>query len=200
MNNYFFLSGKHTSLGTIAFAPEGTKLAHELIPELDGKKTMPFDFVLKKVTEVKGQLFYSDNLSDLKEIWADYLANSLAWPLMSEKLKILIDANLTGDEGVDWITCKVNANGDVRTYYILRFNKNLDVLNIQKTIFVQGTDHIIKPYFSLSKVKPYSIFTKPSAYNLWKISLSLYVSETLKRIIQKNKVSGLVFEKISVIE
>lgn len=97
MNNYYLLSGKNNPKVASAFAPEGTKLAHELITELDDANELPFKLNLVKLTVGKNGLIKSNDLSDLKEIWLDYQPNSLAWPLMSEKLKGVIENNLTGN-------------------------------------------------------------------------------------------------------
>lgn len=69
---------------------------------------------------------------------------------MSERLKSIIETNLTRNEKIDWIQCKVKNESEEQTYFIIRFNKMLDVLDMQKTMFVQGTDHIIKPVFARS--------------------------------------------------
>lgn len=182
-----------------AFAPKEAKSDHELIKELNGVNQLPFDFKLVKLTVNKDGLIESDDLSGLKKIWTDYQPNNLALPLMSEKLKSVIEANLIGNEQIDWIACKVKSESDERSYFILRFNKMFDVLDAQKTMFVHGTDHIIRPVFAASKVGSYNIFTKPSSHDLWKITSSIYVSETLKKAIEKQKLTGLGFEKTSVI-
>ena len=181
-----------------AFAPKGSKLAQDLISELNGINKLPFELSLVKLDVGKNALIESNDLSDLKEIWLDYQPNSLAWPLMSERLKSVIEANLTGNEQIDWIECKVKNGSEERTYFILRFNKMLDVLDMQKTMFVQGTDHIIKPVFASSKISAYGIFSKPSLYDLWKITSGLYVSDVLKKAIQKEKLTGVDFEKTTV--
>ena len=198
MSSYYLLSGKNSQKVASAFAPKGIKLAHELIQELNNINELSFSFDLVKLTVGKNGLSESNNLSGLQEIWLDYQPNSLAFPLMSEKLKLVIETNLTGNEQIDWITCKVKGENEERPYFILRFNKMLDVLNMQKTMFIQGTDHIIRPFFDISKVSAYNIFSKPSSYDLWKITSGLYVSETLKKAIQKYKLTGLVFEKTSI--
>lgn len=198
MDNYFSLSGKNSSKVASAFAPEGTKLAHLLISDLEGINNLPFDLGLVKLSVGKNGLIESNDLSDLKEIWLDYQPNSLAWPLMSEKLKSIIEDNLTGNEQIDWIECKVKNGNEERPYFILRFNKMLNVLDMQKTMFVQGTDHIIKPVFASSKISAYSIFSKPSSNDLWKITSGLYVSDILKKAIQKAKLTGVDFERTSI--
>jgi len=198
MSNYFFLCGKNSPQVASAFAPEGTKLAHRLIPELDNANELPFDLELVKLSSGKKGLIKSDDLSSLKEIWLDYQPNSLAWPLFSEKLKTIITMNLTGKEGINWITAKVIGNSEQRIYYIPRFEKMLDVLDIQKTMYIQGTDHVIRPVFSISKISLYNIFHQPEAFNFWKITSGLYVSEAIKKAIQKEKLIGVAFEKVSV--
>lgn len=181
-----------------AFAPEDTKLAYELIEDLNDVNVLPFELRLFKLSDTKGGIAKSPDLKDLDEIWLDYQPNSLAWPLFSKRLKSTISKCLTGNEGIDWIEAKVNSNEEARIYYIPRFSKVLDVLDKQKTIFVQGTDRIVKPCFSLSKINPYNIFHQPSAHNLWKITSGLYVGESLKKSIQKEKLTGINFEKILV--
>jgi len=199
MEKYFLLSWKNGKEPLAsAYAPKGTKLAQDLISELNGINKLPFELSLVKLDVGKNGLIESNDLSSLKEIWLDYQPNSLAWPLMSEKLKSVIDANLIGNEQIDWIECKVKNGSEERTYFILRFNKMLDVLDMQKTMFVQGTDHIIRPVFASSKISAYSIFSKPSSHDLWKITSGLYVSDGLKKAIQKAKLTGMDFEKTSV--
>lgn len=198
MNNYFSLSGKNLSQVASAFAPEGTKLAHLLISDLEGTNKLPFELSLVKLSTGKSGLIESNDLIGLTEPWLDYQPNSLAWPMMSNKLKTIIEEQLTGNENVDWVTAVINGKEEQRIYYIPRFNKMLDVLDIQKTMFVQGTDQIIRPVFSILKISLYSMFSKPSSHNLWKITSGLYVNEALKKAVQKQKLTGIDFEKASI--
>ncbi|MEJ5963672.1 imm11 family protein [Pedobacter immunditicola] len=198
MNSYYLLSWKHKKELASAFYAIKNQVAHELMPELDGKNSLPFNFQLGRVREKKDGLTMDGDLTDLKETWLDYQPNSLAWPLISERLKYLIEINLTGNEQVGWINCKVESEKEEKPYFVLRFNKMLDVLDMKKTMFVPGTDHIIKPVFAVSKISAYSIFSMPSSHNLWKITSGLYISETLKKAIQKQKLTGLDFQKVSV--
>jgi hypothetical protein len=199
MEKYYLLSCKNGKEPLAsAFAPKGTKLAQDLILELNGISKLPFELSLVRLDVGRNGLIESTDLSDMKEIWIDYQPNSLAWPLMSERLKSVIEVNLIGNEQIDWIECKVKNGNEERTYFILRFNKMLDVLDMQKTMFVQGTDHIIKPVFASSKISAYGIFSKPSLYDLWKITSGLYVSDVLKKAIQKEKLTGVDFEKTTV--
>jgi hypothetical protein len=198
MNNYYLLSWTQHKQVASALAPKGTKLDHELIADIEGVKDLPFELELVKLTVDKTGIAQSNDLSGLDTIWLDYQPNSLAWPLMSEKMKTIVANNLTGKEGINWIAAKVDGIGECRTYYIPRFENMLNVLDEQKTMYVKGTDRIIKPCFSLAKISSFSIFHKPSAYDLWKITSGLYVSEELKKAIQKEKLTGIDFEKTTV--
>ncbi len=199
MEKYYSLNWKDgNSSCASAFAPKNVKLAHLLISDLDGIDKLPFELNLVKLSIGRNGLIESNDLTSLKEIWLDYQPNSLAFPLMSEKLKLLIDDNLTGKEHIDWIACKVKSKTEERPYFILRFNKMMDVLDVQKTMFVEETDRIIRPVFALSKIREYNIFTQPASYDLWKITPSIYVSDTLRKAIQKQKLTGLEFDKTRV--
>ena len=140
MSNYYLMSGKHIPKVASAVAPEGTKLAHGLISELDNRSELPFQLKLVKLTTGRNGLMESSDLSDMKEVWLDYQPNNLFGPLFSKKLKSVIEKNLTGNEGIDWIFAIINGSNERRRYYIPRFSKMLDVLDTQKSIFIQGTD------------------------------------------------------------
>ncbi len=193
---YYFFSPRHNKDATIAQAPEGTGLAFELIKELESSDEIPFEFDLVRLLETKKELIQISDLTGLQEIWLDFQPNSLAWPLMSSKLQSIIENNLTGKEAIEWLQATISGNGEKRTYFIPRFIKKLDVLNEEKTIYVPGTDHIIKPSFDLSKIKEYMVFHQPSSF--WQITSGIYINESLKRIIQKEKITGANFELASV--
>lgn len=118
---------------------------------------------------------------------------------MSTKLKSIIELNLTGNEGVDWISAILKGNNEVKTYYIPRFSKLLDVFDMQKTKFVPGTDHVIMPFFSLTNVAQLGISHQTLPGNLWKITSRIYVNEKIKKGIEKEKLTGITFEKVRVV-
>lgn len=175
------------------------KMDNVLIDELEGKQSMPFNFVLKRLTEERNGLLINDNLDGLQNIWDDYLPNELAWPFMSERLKSLVESCLSGKEGLDWIEVIVIYKTERRKYFIPRFSKKLDTLDPLNTRYVHGTDQILVPCFSSKKIESYHIFHGESIGNLWKISPLLYVSERIKGAIKKEKLIGLSFEKVKVI-
>jgi hypothetical protein len=56
----------------------------------------------------------------------------------------------------------------------------------------------VKPVFSLQKVGKYSIFPNDNGSGLWKITSFLIINESLKKAIQKAKITGVSFEKMAV--
>ena len=172
----FFLTwAKDTRKTGVAFAPDDTLLAYELADILKDAENLPFELELRE-----GEL-------------QDYLGNSLAWPLMSPKMKELIETHLTGFERISWLTARVKASGKFHAYYVPKFNDELDVLDHERTKFVKGTDHIMVPCFSSEKIKKFRMFPKPGLF--WRITRSIYVDDFLRRQIGKAGVSGVAFEK-----
>jgi len=197
MNNYYSIGGKNYSQVARANAPQEVEISTIVIRELKGVNELPFELTLIKSTITKNGLLESADLDGIKDIWLDYMPNSLAFPMFSERMREIIDHNLTGNENIDWITAKINGNNEDRTYYILRFNKVLDVLNYDKTSFIEDTDYVIIPTFELAKIHNYSIFHIPSSDHLCSITTQIYINETLKNQLQKGKLIGLNFEKVS---
>ena len=202
MENFYLLGGKNTSPAASAFAPEEIRKmdAHDkLISVIENVSELPFELTLVKLTITKKGLAKSPDLTGVKMLWSDYLANSQAWPLFSMRAKEIIENCLTGNEELSWISASVRGNNEKQTYYIARFAKPLDVLDMDNTTFVPETDSIIKPVFSWPKVKDYSVIYRPSYGESWKIPRSLYVSEKIKREMQKEKLSRIIFGKTRVI-
>jgi hypothetical protein len=193
-NKCYSIGGKNVPRVASAFAPDTTPLSYQLIDELDGITELPFEMELVKLSDGKNRLIKSSDLSDLKTIWLDYQPNSLAWPLMSETMKHIIEKHLTGNEGIDWISAKIKNNTESKYYHIPRFNKMLDVLDTEKTKFING--RVIKPYFSLLKIDNLSMFHKPTNLNLWKITPQLYVTEEIKTALQKAQITGIEFDEV----
>lgn len=196
-SEFFFLSWKERKDVGVAFAPEEAPLRHELVPLLEGKDELPFMLQIKSVHERDEGINMQESPSLFTNITVDFQPNSLALPMMSEGMKNVIGELLTGQEGISWVKAKIKASNKIIFYYIPRFSKKLDVLDLGKTVFVPGTDIIIKPCFSLKKVSSFNMFH--DADNLfWEITSSIYVSGRVKDAIQKAKLTGVSFEKASV--
>lgn len=195
MAKYFLLTWKHFRGATVsAFPPKGTPLAQDLILDLVNSNELPFDLSLVKLNPSQSGLDISPDISDLPELWPDYMPNKLVWPLFSEKLRQIIDRHLIHDEDLHWIHANVSSAGETRNYYVARFDTMHDVLDEKMTTYVAETKTIIRPWFSAAKVNELSIFPKPKEHDLWRVSSSLYVSELLKRDIEVSGATGVTFE------
>ena len=117
------------------------KLAHELIPLLKDKKEFITDCYFKKISVGKDSLIYED-AEENADLWTDYPANWFAWPIMSEKLKDIIESNSTRKEGIDFIKMKVRHFSLEKFYYILRFNKVIDSIDKENSSYYK--EHEIK--------------------------------------------------------
>jgi hypothetical protein len=199
MNDYFRLVGKSPKEVASAFASDETKMPWELIDEVSEVNELPLDFYLIRLYEENDRLGKSIDLSPLTEVWLDYQPNSLAWPFFSIRLKSIISEYLTGDEGVDWVTIRVKGPDKEEMYYLPRFNSPLDVLDTEATVYLPKTNRIIKPVFSSAKIKKFAIFPTPRPNNSWKITSEFFVNKRIKMAIESEKLSGLLFEKASVV-
>lgn len=196
MREYFYLGENIKPRTAVAF-PEGeTPLSHELIPDMIGRTTLPFDLHLRSVKLTRNDLIESSDLTNIKHLWVDYQPNALAWPLMSQKMKELVESFLTGKEGIIWMKTTVRTPEDSREYFIPRFSRKLDVLDEHRTTYADGTDFIVMPVFSLDKISEYSLFHKPGDF--WQITLGMYVNENLMNAMKKEKLTGVGFSRASV--
>lgn len=197
MSDYFFLFSK-VKKGTAVANTEGeTPLSHDLMPAMRGLTEVPFELKLKNVAYVNRKLVVSDDLSGIQHLWPDLQPNNLAWILLSEKAKDLIEPRLTLKEGIVWMQVWVKSDIQIRKYFIPRFERKLDVLDQEKTLFSPGSEFALKPVFSLAKIADYNVFSAPSQF--YEIPSSLYVSEEIKKILVKEKITGVDFRKAEVV-
>ncbi len=196
-NKLFFITWENSKNTAVAYAPQGTPLAFELINQLEGLYELPFNLELKTVIEGKNNLNVLNTFHANPGAIVDYQPNSLAWPLMSDRMRKVIDKNMQGGNYLDWIEATVVSieDGINLKYFIPRFKIQFDIIDKMKTIFVPGTDLIIKPHFLLKKIVNLNFFNKPSMF--WQISSSLYVSNLLRAELVKNRITGISFEKVS---
>lgn len=196
---YYFLSWKNSSKrGPVAYNSAKVGTSVDTMKKIVNDTVLYFDFDIKDVLETKTGLVVNNPMASHQYEWLDYMPNDLAWPLMSEKMKSIVESSLIEKDYISWISTNVILFEVQRKYYVLKFTKKLDVLDIENTIFVRGTDAIIRPAFSREKIAKYSIFGEPLSQDLWRITHGLYVSETLKKSLQKEKCTGLDFSNTIV--
>lgn len=189
--NYYWLTVNNNLVSTVAFAPQGTALSHELISEVENDNTLPFSLKLHEVTVgdklVKGEL--SDHFSA-------YQPNSLAWPLMSEKMQSVIASHLTGLEQVEWKEVTVEGRTSSRLYYIPFFTSELDTINMAESIIVPSSGIVLKPCFKREKIEKLAIFHGYSRF--WKITTQIYINEEIKNELIDSHLFELSFSRINI--
>jgi|CXWL01.1.fsa_nt_gi hypothetical protein len=199
MAKYFLFTWKNADgPGVSAFPRQDIGSGQDLIPTLISAAHLPFDLELVKLTPRRNSLDESHDLSNLLDIWPDYMPNIFAWPFCSAKLRAVIERQLLHDENLHWISAQISGGGEIREYYVIRFDTMHDVLDDEKTTYVPNTKHIIRPWFSMAKINDLSIFSLPSDFDLWRITSSLYVRNSLKLDIEKAGVTGVTFESVRI--
>jgi hypothetical protein len=152
--------------------------AHLIEPEIIHLDKLPYKFYLK------------DNNPE------DYLGNIKAWPLMSEKMKAVIIENLSGKEDISWIEVDVQTPTEILSYYILKYNTALAVIDLDKTIFISYPDNILKPVFDVAAIKNINIFVKPDRV-FPTITCGIFVNDAMKNALRKSKLTGFKFEQLA---
>jgi hypothetical protein len=148
------------------------------------------DPFLLPISGTKIELWTTLSLELREGKFADYLTNDLGARLCSEKLKKIIDSNRSGNDQVQWLEVIVSEeNGHCENYYILHFPEDYLVINKDKSIM--AGDMVVKSVLDISIVKDHDIFTLPG-----EAGRTIFVSESLKKTIVKNKLSGMAFTKV----
>ena len=115
--------------------------------------------------------------------------------IVTEEFKNLLLSYIGADSNIEFLPVKAKSEkyGD-RLLYILHFKIIYDVINKKKTIYVEGTDSILKLRLDKDKVKNLKIFNSQPAIR------DVIVSEDVYKAIKKNKLnSGIIFREIAAV-
>lgn len=127
--------------------------------------------------------------------FSDYQANSEACRLCSSKLRSIIDRNKSPQDQIQWLPMIVrDSSGEEREYFILHFPDVYDVIDRENSTFF-GKDQLIKPVFSLRKIGEHKVFNY-DPYNFF----SFFISEDIRKDIEKKKFTNLNISKTRVVE
>ena len=189
---YFELSNNGDVTGPVAYAPDGTSSYFStLIEELLVVPQLPFPFTLHEVSVF--EKFVKGNITNAHD---DFQSNNLGLPLMSERMKQLIETELLGTEKIKWIEVRVQGESNEFIYYVPYFYQKQETLDTDRTIFIPNTDLIIKPYYDKELVSQYAMF---HGYGpRWQIPVRVYVNSCIKRKLVDSKMTGLNFIKARV--
>lgn len=182
MKTYWYIHNKNDDdeFAGVAKAP-GNKTLVDWANDINTLGKIPFEFKVNS-----------------KDHLEDYLADTLGIPLMSETLMSIINKHLTGKEGVQWYEAIVIHRNEKITYYAPKFKGNLDVLNTDKTLFVEDTEDIIKANILTSKAENYAFFPLPELSEDLPFVIRMVISDDIKKEIVKTKLTGMDFSKVSI--
>lgn len=189
--NYYWISINNRKVSSIAYAPEGTPVAHELIHDVVGKSMLPFPLELHSATD-KDYL----RIGGVSDLFFDFQPNSLAWPIMSERMKTIIESHLSGGECIEWKSVQIHGDKITRNYYIPCFMSYLDTLDVNQTVYAPISRVIIKPCFCRSKLENLAMFHGHNVF--WQISTQIYVSEAIKKDLVKAGINEISYSKINI--
>lgn len=158
---------------------------------MENREDVPFSLELREV-------FIASKLivGEVSDVFYDYQPNSLAWPIMSERMKSIIASHLTGSECVEWKSIIINGKGISKKYYIPMFTRKLDTLNISESVYVPVSGIVLKPCFDKEKTKNLSVIHSPNLF--WQISTQIYVNEEIKRDLINSGIKELCFSRVKV--
>lgn len=109
--------------------------------------------------------------------------------MVSEEFKKIIEDNAGEDSDLEFLPVKAYSDkyGD-RVYYIMHFKKIYDVIDPKNTVYVEGTNSIIKLRLDFQKAKDLNVFNSQPIIN------DVIISDKIYKAIKKNKLDlGLEF-------
>lgn len=123
--------------------------------------------------------------------YADFISNDCDWILCSSKLKDVIERNISSAYNVVWLPTEVQNANEIRTYYvclITSFLKIDDVVNKEQSRVLENGE-IYLPCFDSKKLVGKQIFSLENFNN------EIFISNTLKNILEQENFIGLGFEE-----
>ncbi len=171
--NYFYVSGKNNSSFGVAYTCDEKEVDLSKPEEIRNWQTLSFKME--------------------KGVMADLLPNNITLKLCSKKLKDIIEKYKSVNDKIQWLPVCVDKAGQKEDYYILHLYEYLDVLNKENTIF-GAYNSVIKPVISKTSVGDHMIFTFRGRES------TFFISEDVKKHIEKEKCVGIEFDKVSATE
>lgn len=120
---------------------------------------------------------------------SDYLANSFAFRLCSQRLREVIEQGKGPADSIQWLPAVVKeGNGQTLNYWVLHFPDVPNVINVSQTKMAGPV--IIKAVLDARLVARYRVFSFPNQ------SHSLVVSQHVRDLIQQAKCTGVEFSRV----
>ena len=141
--------------------------------------------------------FYDKNEG---EILTDYLVNDKGWFVVSRKFKHLLEIMNTE---IQFLPVKIieRKSGKEYTYYIANILRLVDALCLDNSEYFETEILGIGIIYTISKFAIYEKKVKNS--DIFKLSnrqeIPIFVSEKFKKIIEKNRITGVSLREIVVV-
>ena len=196
IRKYYWLCPKSYKGEPIADAPEGLPCGSQMLEWIKDMDALPFDLTLYDV-KVTSKGIHNTGVSS--QIPIDYVANSEALPMMSGKMRAIIETGLNGNGGIRWMSARIHNATDTFQYFVPVFTKFLDTLDLEHTLFsirsaesfVKPYRNIVKPYFKAAVVQQYGMFHNCGPF--WQITTGIYARADIMKSLKQEKITGISF-------
>jgi len=171
LGSFFYLHFADEPGLAVAQAPEDVDLGNRLLEEGEVTDWKVLNFVLDEGVQV------------------DYLANSFAFRLCSQKLRDVIDGNSAKEDVVQWLPAVVTGvDGVEMVHWVLHFPDPPEVLNVSKTLMAGPV--IVKACLDAALVAGHQVFGFPNE------SVRLIVAGDVRRAIERTGCTGMAFSRV----
>lgn len=174
MSSFFYLSGTNDKRNGVAYAQGNPRRIGDLLYE----PRPVTDWTSVDFTVTSGRL-------------CDYQPNDVpGCRLMSERLRSVLENSRTEADSLQWLPATVtDPDGTPCSYWILHFPVEQETLNKERTLYVPGTDQIMRPCFDRELTKAHQVFSYPYA------ALAVVVSSRVKEAITQAHCVGVDFSE-----
>lgn len=146
-----------------------------------------------------GFKFYYDKNEG--EVPTDYLANDMGWFVVSRRLKTIMETLNTKIEYFPVDIVELNSGDSLEGYYIANILKVVDALCLEESDYYEIQTKSVGTIYNVRKYAIYESEVENS--DIFKLGnrqeIPIFVSETFKKEIENNELTGMEFYEIKAI-
>jgi hypothetical protein len=163
------------------------------------ERKLKFDrYDVNKGQELKEKQIYC-NETEGKNVYTDYIANNLAWFVVSERLKdMLLEFNIGDTEFIPLL----KENTEKIIGYLANIINTVDAIDLSKSLYKKMTYHREGKEETYNSIIKYALIEKEigerDLFRLDGYNTSIFISERLKNAMNKAKMTGCDFQKVKV--
>lgn len=163
--------------------------------ECENVKKGFFDNIILKPSSITNwpnvEFYYSSKVSDVE---SDYLLNVKRWPIVH--IRVMEEFNKNGIKGIQYYPIKVIdvVTKKVNTNYVLMYIENfIDAFDMEKSKYKYNEKYDFYTFMPKETYLKSSVCSEYDIFRCSKSVASIYVSETIKKIIEANQWVGFTF-------